>query len=165
MLITVLLYNHCFFIQITIKNVLSKDEYFRGTTFILHTGSLQPTALIKNKLRSNLHKTVFSRSFQPRDLFSVRALVFLLLSISVFYIQLTKDQWEGLPVRPTIISPTNGETNINQVPQIVGTPYAHPYDVGMYQKHIQIATTNDFLCRSEERRVGKECRSRWSPYH
>ena len=22
-----------------------------------------------------------------------------------------------------------------------------------------------FLCRSEERRVGKECRSRWSPYH
>ena len=28
--------------------------------------------------------------------------------------------------------------------------------------------TNDSplsLCRSEERRVGKECRSRWSPYH
>ena len=22
-----------------------------------------------------------------------------------------------------------------------------------------------FGCRSEERRVGKECRSRWSPYH
>ena len=22
-----------------------------------------------------------------------------------------------------------------------------------------------FLARSEERRVGKECRSRWSPYH
>ena len=21
------------------------------------------------------------------------------------------------------------------------------------------------ICRSEERRVGKECRSRWSPYH
>ena len=57
---------------------------------------------------------------------------------------LTKEQWEGLPVRPSIISPANGETNINQVPQIVGTPYAHPYDVGMYQKHIQITTTNDF---------------------
>ena len=25
--------------------------------------------------------------------------------------------------------------------------------------------TTDVLCRSEERRVGKECRSRWSPYH
>ena len=23
----------------------------------------------------------------------------------------------------------------------------------------------DLLSRSEERRVGKECRSRWSPYH
>ena len=23
----------------------------------------------------------------------------------------------------------------------------------------------DLFCRSEERRVGKECRSRWSPYH
>ena len=23
----------------------------------------------------------------------------------------------------------------------------------------------DKFCRSEERRVGKECRSRWSPYH
>ena len=23
----------------------------------------------------------------------------------------------------------------------------------------------DFYSRSEERRVGKECRSRWSPYH
>src|SRR5712691_581174 len=27
---------------------------------------------------------------------------------------------------------------------------------------IRVATV---LCRSEERRVGKECRSRWSPYH
>ena len=24
---------------------------------------------------------------------------------------------------------------------------------------------SEFLVRSEERRVGKECRSRWSPYH
>ena len=24
---------------------------------------------------------------------------------------------------------------------------------------------DDILTRSEERRVGKECRSRWSPYH
>ena len=24
---------------------------------------------------------------------------------------------------------------------------------------------NEFKLRSEERRVGKECRSRWSPYH
>ena len=34
---------------------------------------------------------------------------------------------------------------------------------------LKIASTEPgprlFLCRSEERRVGKECRSRWSPYH
>ena len=28
-----------------------------------------------------------------------------------------------------------------------------------------ITTGFGSLCRSEERRVGKECRSRWSPYH
>src|SRR3712207_8546425 len=28
-----------------------------------------------------------------------------------------------------------------------------------------LATTLGILARSEERRVGKECRSRWSPYH
>ena len=27
------------------------------------------------------------------------------------------------------------------------------------------AQISAFLTRSEERRVGKECRSRWSPYH
>ena len=26
-------------------------------------------------------------------------------------------------------------------------------------------TLKGVVCRSEERRVGKECRSRWSPYH
>src|SRR5258706_12468224 len=29
----------------------------------------------------------------------------------------------------------------------------------------QVLTREDFAKRSEERRVGKECRSRWSPYH
>ena len=27
------------------------------------------------------------------------------------------------------------------------------------------STTMNIITRSEERRVGKECRSRWSPYH
>ena len=29
----------------------------------------------------------------------------------------------------------------------------------------EIRRLSDYLTRSEERRVGKECRSRWSPYH
>src|SRR5471032_3463279 len=28
-----------------------------------------------------------------------------------------------------------------------------------------LSTSSSTICRSEERRVGKECRSRWSPYH
>src|SRR3989475_12286423 len=32
----------------------------------------------------------------------------------------------------------------------------------LFEAHKQIVLTSD---RSEERRVGKECRSRWSPYH
>ena len=34
------------------------------------------------------------------------------------------------------------------------------YTIGMDEKVIPFITS-----RSEERRVGKECRSRWSPYH
>ena len=30
---------------------------------------------------------------------------------------------------------------------------------------INVATIGEPPTRSEERRVGKECRSRWSPYH
>ena len=30
---------------------------------------------------------------------------------------------------------------------------------------MQKKVTEPYLVRSEERRVGKECRSRWSPYH
>ena len=29
----------------------------------------------------------------------------------------------------------------------------------------KVLKEDGLLCRSEERRVGKECRSRWSPYH
>ena len=31
--------------------------------------------------------------------------------------------------------------------------------------YLSQAQVNDVTDRSEERRVGKECRSRWSPYH
>ena len=31
--------------------------------------------------------------------------------------------------------------------------------------HLGVAREIALLTRSEERRVGKECRSRWSPYH
>ena len=39
--------------------------------------------------------------------------------------------------------------------------------IGKYKNEIDTIYhyEEDMLTRSEERRVGKECRSRWSPYH
>ena len=36
---------------------------------------------------------------------------------------------------------------------------------GFDPTRVPIKQAWEALCRSEERRVGKECRSRWSPYH
>ena len=36
---------------------------------------------------------------------------------------------------------------------------------GVTEKYIEDSTFQKNFVRSEERRVGKECRSRWSPYH
>ena len=33
------------------------------------------------------------------------------------------------------------------------------------RRFVELNKLKDLLKRSEERRVGKECRSRWSPYH
>ena len=53
------------------------------------------------------------------------------------------------------------KTNIYE--QLTALPY-----LSAYQQLIQGAIELDVFSnddRSEERRVGKECRSRWSPYH
>src|SRR3712207_6850334 len=53
----------------------------------------------------------------------------------------------------------------------VNNPAYDPYVIAVGSNDSQgTATTEDdvvssFSNRSEERRVGKECRSRWSPYH
>ena len=51
--------------------------------------------------------------------------------------------------------------------------FAYPKDVGLscprdfyiHGEFMWMKPTEEGLERSEERRVGKECRSRWSPYH
>ena len=39
------------------------------------------------------------------------------------------------------------------------------YIMKNYAVHCILVVICIFITRSEERRVGKECRSRWSPYH
>ena len=38
-------------------------------------------------------------------------------------------------------------------------------EVQDFQRRFRVSSLSYILNRSEERRVGKECRSRWSPYH
>ena len=40
-----------------------------------------------------------------------------------------------------------------------------PEDFARHATTVRAVAEDLLLCRSEERRVGKECRSRWSPYH
>ncbi len=56
----------------------------------------------------------------------------------------------------------------HDIPVVTGQIFTH------FDKNNKINTVNgslvrdisvDYIPRSEERRVGKECRSRWSPYH
>src|SRR5256884_5382248 len=48
---------------------------------------------------------------------------------------------------------------------IDSTPEAVIHPSGLARQSVFRKVTSDTKKRSEERRVGKECRSRWSPYH
>ena len=68
---------------------------------------------------------------------------------------------------PTTVQIAHDITHI-----IVGREHFHKHD-GLEQNRSRLlagflhghGTRNVEVLRSEERRVGKECRSRWSPYH
>ena len=51
--------------------------------------------------------------------------------------------------------------NGNQAIQMIGENIG----IDLMLLDINMPQMNGFEVRSEERRVGKECRSRWSPYH
>src|SRR5689334_24218921 len=40
-----------------------------------------------------------------------------------------------------------------------------PKPITVPHEFVAVSMTQGYAMRSEERRVGKECRSRWSPYH
>src|SRR5256886_17400005 len=65
-----------------------------------------------------------------------------------------------------------GQTSLQAGGQRAGKPVTYEYeDVEAIRDEVPIVRAvsaevdRDFGFRSEERRVGKECRSRWSPYH
>src|SRR3712207_4518719 len=65
------------------------------------------------------------------------------------------------------LDPNTGELRLWRVLEVVEEveDYFKQVDLKGAQKLQKDAAMGDFIVRSEERRVGKECRSRWSPYH
>ena len=64
----------------------------------------------------------------------------------------------------TVVSDKMDKTIVVEVTNVV----SHPLYKKQIKKTVKFKAhdeNNECLCRSEERRVGKECRSRWSPYH
>ena len=75
----------------------------------------------------------------------------VLAGILIFFLLFIYLTWFGVSIK--IESQKNDDTDIK----------INPYDkLPLYRKLID---KKNQQVRSEERRVGKECRSRWSPYH
>src|SRR5438034_10314008 len=61
---------------------------------------------------------------------------------------------------------TTAHVNRSGVYVAVGVPGLRDFELSDAEPDILWATaTSPYRVRSEERRVGKECRCRWSPYH
>ena len=65
------------------------------------------------------------------------------------------------PMRPGLWGVTGKLENFQNQTQFVVSEY-RPITLEQYREHVGC---DPLMPRSEERRVGKECRSRWSPYH
>src|SRR5574337_1841691 len=58
-----------------------------------------------------------------------------------------------------------GDDGIGRCVDVAAASLATPGFVDRVARRLTDASQRAFRLRSEERRVGKECRSRWSPYH
>ena len=67
---------------------------------------------------------------------------------------------------PSHLDMKNRAMKIAEIARVSGCQYAMiggaPWFMSILEKEL---LEKNVLLRSEERRVGKECRSRWSPYH
>ena len=83
-----------------------------------------------------------------------------LLYLRRFIDFLPANNGEKPPLRPT---PDVAERTEESLDTLVPDNPNQPYDIKELIE--KVVDEGDFFERSEERRVGKECRSRWSPYH
>src|SRR5256885_14195927 len=77
-----------------------------------------------------------------------------------------------VPIKPSFSSREDSEIMLQKIRDMVYNESSTTADLSI-KRSLPVhdtsetlqAITNDQIHRSEERRVGKECRSRWSPYH
>ena len=81
---------------------------------------------------------------------------------------------ESLVLNEVVVSSNRNETNRKEAAVVVGIINPKLFEAtnsvclsqGLnFQPGVRVETNCQNTTRSEERRVGKECRSRWSPYH
>ena len=77
---------------------------------------------------------------------------------------------DALVDAPDELAPARANLPANRAPTseatlgLPGNPFVSGADFDTAGR-LDITVSQDAVARSEERRVGKECRSRWSPYH
>ena len=93
----------------------------------------------------------------------------IILSLVMLLTVLSVKAQESVETRifPTnqIIAPHLIEVTFSKTVHILFPSEVKYVDLGSYDIIADKATGAENVVRSEERRVGKECRSRWSPYH
>ena len=83
----------------------------------------------------------------------VGILVILIIAVSIFVKSfLTSDRLKGM-ILPQAEAVTGRKINLDEI------------HVSLFKGIVAKGLSVKERDRSEERRVGKECRSRWSPYH
>ena len=79
----------------------------------------------------------------------------------------------ALIVAASVLMPYSAAQSVNETKRYLGEAVNAGHDTGYSQNqkirdddpHFGWKLGSFYVDRSEERRVGKECRSRWSPYH
>ena len=82
----------------------------------------------------------------------MRKLIIILMTLMAYSTQTFADKVSFVASAPDVV--------------VVGDQFRLSYTVTTQKvKDFRAPSIKGFDVRSEERRVGKECRSRWSPYH
>src|SRR2546429_7057133 len=146
--------------------------HFHAVEFMrtLPTGSVDPNfgRRVRNRRQLNSLQNTWPYGY------SMPIVVFFQAEDGIRYVAVTGVQTCALPISPLGLSLVVAELGgprrlvLVGVDQVVGRHPEHPRHLQQVipaGRRAPLEPSAHLRLRSEERRVGKECRSRWSPYH